>query len=134
MFRNLYSVFSQSPSNSPSTPELMTTVDGLRNLDFPKDCFLTNVGKFAFILSGCFESLLPWLHRTTDLSSQLPASLCKLSWSSEARLPPNCPNRCLRNELWVTTAMHFSGRRLSHSRNATARAQHSSSGSLSSSK
>ena len=82
--------------------------------------------------STFFPSLFPWLHNTIDLNSQFPAKRCKSSLSSRLRVSPNWPNKWRRNEEWVTTAIHFSGRELSHSKNLTARSQQCSSDSRSS--
>eukprot|EP00964_Phaeocystis_antarctica_P100513 scaffold66128_cov66-Phaeocystis_antarctica.AAC.1 len=87
--------------------------------------------KDGVILGTALLSLTPCEHMTTERSSQLPAVRCRASWSSEARLPPNCVKRWRRKEECVTTAMHFSGRALSHCRKATARSQQCSSDSRS---
>mmetsp|Transcript_22397 Transcript_22397/g.34650 ORF Transcript_22397/g.34650 Transcript_22397/m.34650 type:complete len:208 (+) Transcript_22397:521-1144(+) len=77
--------------------------------------------------STFLPSLLPWEQSTTERSSQLPASRCSSVRVSSVCVSPNCPKRWRRKEECVTTAMHFSGRWLSHSRNRTARSQQCSS-------
>jgi hypothetical protein len=84
-------------------------------------------GAHAVIWGISLPSLLPWEHMTIERSSQLPARRCRLSMSTLCRLPPNCEKMWRRKDEWVTTAMHFSGRWLSHCRKCKPRSQQCSS-------